>query len=183
MEDLQFKENLLSKIGDLTLLQKEHLAKFLQNPQEHTSTKEDIVVLSDLLFNIRKSKCYKNRKVRGSTESQVYKTYGINEAQIELDLYSHLKNFGIQLRKGGYMSPYAKMHELNLTPEELSVLDEIFPEPAASKNSVVIEYPELPIHELELKDLEACIRHNSMKAGLRPITGKKTKSLKNKKRS
>jgi hypothetical protein len=159
------KLDIISKINNLTPAQTEFLARFLNKPQEFAdSTKDDIVILSDLLSNIRNSLAYVNRKQRGSVEAAIYGKYLLQEKEIELDLYKHLKSFGVQLRRGGYDSSTCKKDALNLTTNEIAILDSIFPENKKSGNDITIPLPNMTLAELQIADLRASERHKALRA-------------------
>jgi hypothetical protein len=162
-EDI-FKQDLIKKISSLTAAQTEHLADFLNEPYRHVgSVKDDVVVLSDLLVNLRNTLAYKNRKQQGSTESQVYKKYLREESKIELELYRHLRSFGVQLRKDGYNSVTCQKDLLNLTEEELIILNSVFPENNTGQQ-IQIPLPLMSQSELEIRDAESNARHTALKS-------------------
>jgi hypothetical protein len=160
---------IINKISNLTTKQQEYLVDFLESPEMYVGgNKDDIVVLAELLRNLRSTKAYKRKLVRNSTERSIYFKYiKAQEKQMELELYSLLRRFKVQLRKGGYDSSTCLKEELGLTDEDKEIIDSIFPENVNSQTVQEIPYPEFlaTMDEKDLieRDMESTARARSLR--------------------
>ena len=97
-------KDLLEKVENLSINQQNILLELLNKRGGFKeNSKEEVVVLSTLLRDIRNTSVYKNKNRDNSLEQYAYYKYlNAQEKELELEVYGSLQKLGIQLRKGGY---------------------------------------------------------------------------------